>query len=86
MACDFSTEFLCKCGKQKGWITGEQTTLPCTSCGRSYTGFVRINRRSGITELHAEEVLSTNRQPTNALAPFLQKLWNWIIGKNSANA
>lgn len=65
MACDFSTEFVCKCGKQKRWITGEQTTLPCPSCGRSYIGFVRINKCTGITELHAEEVLSANRHTTN---------------------
>lgn len=86
MACDFETDFVCTCGKQKGRITGIQTTYPCPSCGRSYTGFVRINRRTGIAELHAEEVLSANRQTTYAGAILLQTLWNWIIGKNSVRA
>jgi len=34
-----SSEFICKCKKQKGWITlGEEISLPCPSCGRRYIG------------------------------------------------
>jgi Zn finger protein HypA/HybF involved in hydrogenase expression len=34
-----STEFTCKCGKQKGWITeGEIKKEPCPKCGRQYKG------------------------------------------------
>lgn len=34
-----SSEFTCKCGKQKGWITdGEETVKPCPECGRKYKG------------------------------------------------
>ena len=34
-----SSEFMCKCGKQKGWITEGQQTLPCPECGRLYVGY-----------------------------------------------
>lgn len=34
-----SSEFTCKCGKQKGWITdGEVHKIPCPECGRVYRG------------------------------------------------
>lgn len=34
-----SIEFLCKCGKQRGWISdGEETLFPCPECGRKYEG------------------------------------------------
>lgn len=33
-----SSEFTCKCGKQKGWITEGKTTQPCPECGRIYRG------------------------------------------------
>ena len=33
-----SSEFLCKCKKQKGWITEGKETLPCPECGRTYIG------------------------------------------------
>jgi hypothetical protein len=34
-----STQFTCKCGKQQGWITdGEETKVPCPTCGRWYKG------------------------------------------------
>lgn len=31
-----SQEFLCKCKKQKGWITEGKETSPCPHCGRTY--------------------------------------------------
>jgi len=33
-----SSEFTCKCGKQKGWITEAKETKPCPECGRIYIG------------------------------------------------
>ena len=34
-----SSEFTCKCGKQKGWITeGKENAIPCPKCGRKYRG------------------------------------------------
>lgn len=33
-----SSEFICKCKKQKGWITEGQITEPCPECGRYYKG------------------------------------------------
>lgn len=33
-----SSEFTCKCGQQKGWVTEGKTTLPCPNCGRKYKG------------------------------------------------
>ena len=34
-----STEFICRCGKKKGWITdGEEKKEPCPECGRRYFG------------------------------------------------
>ena len=34
-----SSEFTCKCGKQKGWITeGKEHPNPCPGCGRKYRG------------------------------------------------
>lgn len=35
---EISSEFTCKCGKQKGWITEGKKTLPCPECGRQYLG------------------------------------------------
>lgn len=34
-----SSEFLCKCKEQKGWITEGRNTLPCPKCGRVYIGY-----------------------------------------------
>lgn len=31
-------QFLCKCGKQKGWVTENEETNPCPNCGRKYRG------------------------------------------------
>ncbi len=36
---EISSEFTCKCGKQKGWITENKETLPCPDCGRKYIGY-----------------------------------------------
>jgi len=34
-----SSEFTCKCGNQKGWITdGEAHSSPCPACNRRYRG------------------------------------------------
>jgi Zn finger protein HypA/HybF involved in hydrogenase expression len=33
-----STEFVCKCKKQKSWITEGEKTLPCPKCKRKYIG------------------------------------------------
>ena len=33
-----SSEFICKCGKQKNWITENEETSPCPTCGRRYRG------------------------------------------------
>ena len=34
-----SISFICKCGKQEGWITdGEEHPNPCPNCGRRYRG------------------------------------------------
>ena len=33
-----STEFVCDCGKTKGWITEDGYTKPCPECGRVYKG------------------------------------------------
>ena len=33
-----SSEFICKCKKQKGWITEGKETDPCPMCGRVYIG------------------------------------------------
>lgn len=48
-----STEFTCKCGAQKGWITESKTTQPCPNCGRKYTG--KYNKRK--LTIEAVEVL-----------------------------
>jgi len=34
-----SSEFTCKCGKQKGWIIEGKGTQPCPECGRRYIGY-----------------------------------------------
>lgn len=34
-----SSEFICKCGKMKGWITEGKETEPCPECGRIYLGY-----------------------------------------------
>ena len=38
MESHISTEFTCKCKKQKGWITEGKITPPCPNCGRRYKG------------------------------------------------
>ena len=38
------SEFICKCEKQKGWITDGQITLPCPECGRVYKGVYDIKK------------------------------------------
>ena len=38
IAMSISSEFTCKCKKQKGWITEEKETKPCPDCGRTYMG------------------------------------------------
>ncbi len=52
------SEFLCKCKKQKGWIGEGQTTKPCPSCGRVYTGkYIKKKYR-----IEADEVkMNTNK-------------------------
>ena len=47
-----SSEFTCKCGKQKGWITEGKETLPCPNCKRKYQG---IYNRKKLT-IEAKEV------------------------------
>jgi len=64
MASDIQTEFLCRCGKQKGWIGEGITTNPCPSCGRVYVGREQLNKHTGITEILADEVLFDNNAPT----------------------
>lgn len=50
-----SSEFLCKCGKQKGWITEGEETLPCPNCGRVYLGYYdRENLTVGAKEIRCE--------------------------------
>ena len=39
LAGETSSEFTCKCGKQKGWITENKITQPCPECGRKYIGY-----------------------------------------------
>lgn len=39
-----SSEFTCKCKKQKGWITEGCETKPCPSCGRVYIGVYNENK------------------------------------------
>lgn len=34
-----SSQFKCKCGKFKGWITEGEETKPCPNCGRVYVGY-----------------------------------------------
>jgi len=34
-----SSEFICECGKQKGWITENQKMPPCSEYGRGYFGY-----------------------------------------------
>jgi len=39
-----STEFTCKCGKMKGWVSDDgSVTKPCPQCGRKYKG--RYNKK-----------------------------------------
>jgi len=33
-----STTFICKCKKQKGWITENRETKSCPNCGKKYIG------------------------------------------------
>jgi len=33
-----ASEFFCKCGANKGWITDGERTKPCLTCGRVYEG------------------------------------------------
>lgn len=33
-----SASFICKCGKQGGYIAEGETKKPCPSCGRVYRG------------------------------------------------
>ena len=49
---DVSSEFLCKCKKQKGWITEGEYTMPCPNCGRKYFGYYdRKNSTIGAKEI-----------------------------------
>jgi hypothetical protein len=51
-----STEFVCKCGKLRGWITeGEKTMTPCPECGREYEG--KYNRKK--LTIEAVEIKAT---------------------------
>ena len=67
-----STNFVCKCGVSRSWISHGVFTSPCPSCGRVYRGVERFNKRSGLTEILALEV--TNKQTTNVV-------WKWITSK-----
>ena len=54
-----STEFLCKCGKLKGWITdGETKKIPCPACGRIYKG---VYNKNNLT-IDAVEVAPTAKE------------------------
>ncbi len=33
-----STEFICPCGKAKGWLTEGVETKPCPCCGKVWVG------------------------------------------------
>lgn len=35
---EISSEFACKCGEQKSWISEAQITFPCPVCKRKYVG------------------------------------------------
>jgi len=51
-ASQVSSEFLCKCKKQKGWITEGEYTMPCPNCGRKYFGYYdRKNSTIGAKEI-----------------------------------
>ena len=34
----FSQQFICSCGKYRGWVTEGEQTLPCPDCKKSYKG------------------------------------------------
>ena len=62
----FSSSFICKCKKYRGWIEDGKITTPCPSCGRVYKGMEVI--KGGITDIKAVEIKEC-RQPwskTNA--------------------
>lgn len=31
-------QFICRCGKYRGWLTEGERTSPCPDCGRVYKG------------------------------------------------
>lgn len=39
LAGENSSEFTCKCGKTKGWITENTETQSCPKCSRKYIGY-----------------------------------------------
>ncbi len=58
-----SSEFTCKCQKQRGWITESKRTLPCPVCGRVYEGVYR--RRA----------LTINAKVCNPIRGWWTRLW-----------
>jgi len=49
-------QFVCKCGKQKGWLHHGTITLPCPHCGRKYIGCFSA-RKHGIIGKEIKEPL-----------------------------
>ncbi len=48
-----STEFICKCGNQKGWIADGEVKIPCPKCGRIYKG-VHNNKKYTIEAIEID--------------------------------
>lgn len=55
MLAEVATSFMCKCGRQQGWISADKYTSPCPDCGRVYHGIEKRDRR-GVTNILPVEV------------------------------
>ena len=71
-----SSEFTCKCGKNKGWITDNETKkVPCPECGRVYKGV--YNK----TNLTIEAVEISQRFNEKCWIIYGKRHCKWVYGK-----
>lgn len=71
-----SSEFTCKCGRYKGWITDNETQkVPCPKCGRIYKG---IYNKDSLT-IEALEITQTLNEECWII--YGKRYCKWIYGK-----
>ena len=64
-----SSEFICKCGKQKGWIIEGAKTQPCYNCGRVYIGFYNSEKLT----IEGKEIITSQAEEFNKIMEEILK-------------